>query len=68
MNIENKQPENWVSTKDIALHLGVTIETIRNWIRKETIPCHKVGKLWKFKISEVDAWVMSGQSKDKSEE
>ena len=68
MNIENKQPENWVSTKDIALHLGVTIETIRNWIRKETIPCHKVGKLWKFKISEVDAWVISGKAKDKSEE
>ncbi len=64
MNTENKQPENWVSTKDIALHLGVTIETIRNWIRKETIPCHKVGKLWKFKISEVDAWVTSGQARE----
>ena len=62
MNTENKQPENWVSTKDIAQHLGVTIETIRNWIRKETIPCHKVGKLWKFKISEVDTWVTSGQA------
>jgi len=26
-------------------------------------PFHKVGKLWKFKISEVDAWVISGQAK-----
>ena len=53
MTIENKTVESWVSTKDIAQHLGVTIDTIRNWIKKETIPCHKVGKLWKFKISEV---------------
>lgn len=61
---DNKLPENWVSTKEIAQHLGVTVETIRNWIKKETIPCHKVGKLWKFKISEVDAWVVSGQAKE----
>ncbi len=64
MTAENKAVEPWVSTKDIAEHLGVTIETIRNWIKKETIPCHRVGKLWKFKISEVDAWVTSGQAKD----
>ena len=64
MTIENKVVESWVSTKDIAQHLGVTIDTIRNWIKKETIPCHKVGKLWKFKISEVDAWVVSGQAKE----
>lgn len=54
----------WVSSKEIAIHLGVTIDTIRNWIKKETIPCHKVGKLWKFKISEVDAWVISGQARE----
>lgn len=63
MNVENNTPEHWVSTKEMAIHLGVTIETIRNWIRKETIPYHKVGKQWKFKISEVDSWVTSGQAR-----
>lgn len=52
--------EPWVSTKEIAEHLGVTIETVRKWIKAETIPCSRVGKLWKFKKSEVDAWVKSG--------
>lgn len=65
MNAESNKPEPWVSTKDIAEHLGVTIDTIRNWIKKETIPCHRVGKLWKFKISEVDAWITSGQARDR---
>ena len=64
MSEENKTPERWVSTKDIAEHLGVTIETIRKWIRLEKIPCHRIGKLWKFKISEVDVWIVSGGAKE----
>lgn len=52
--------EPWVSTKEIAEHLGVTMETVRKWIKASTIPCSRMGKLWKFKKSEVDAWVKSG--------
>ena len=26
------------------------------------IPAHKIGKLWKFKKSELDNWVKSGES------
>lgn len=62
----NKETYNepWVSTSDIAQHLGVTVETIRKWIKSERIPCHRVGKLWKFQISEVDIWVKTGEAKD----
>jgi excisionase family DNA binding protein len=56
--------EPWVSTKEIAEHLGVTMETVRKWIKLETIPCSRMGKLWKFKKSEVDAWVKSGGAGD----
>ena len=52
--------EPWVSTKEIAEHLGVTMETVRKWIKVGNIPCSRVGKLWKFKKSEVDAWIKSG--------
>ncbi len=58
------KPEPWVNTKDIAEHMGVTVETVRKWIKLEKIPCHRIGKLWKFKISEVDAWVISGGAKE----
>lgn len=51
-----------ISSENIASHLGVTKETIRNWIKKTDIPAHKIGKLWKFKLSELDAWVKSGNS------
>lgn len=52
--------EPWVSTKEISEHLGVTIETVRKWIKVKAIPCSRMGKLWKFKKSEVDEWVKSG--------
>ena len=52
--------EPWVGTKEIAEHLGVTIETIRKLVKLGNIPCSRVGKLWKFKKSEVDTWIKSG--------
>lgn len=54
--------EKWISIEDAANHLGVTKDTIRNWIKKTDIPAHKIGKLWKFKRSELDTWVKSGKS------
>ncbi len=56
--------ERWVSLEDIAGHLDVSKDTIRSWIKKETIPYHKVGRQYKFRVSEVDAWVESGASAD----
>ena len=54
--------EKWSSLEETAEYLGVTKDTIRSWIKKTDIPAHKVGRLWKFKFSEVDEWVKSGKS------
>jgi len=54
--------DNWIGIEEAANYLGVTKETIRNWIKKTDIPAHKIGKLWKFKASELDTWVKSGNS------
>lgn len=50
--------------EEISKHLGVSKDTIRGWIKKETIPYYKVGRQYKFKVSEVDAWIHSGESAD----
>lgn len=52
--------EPWLSADDIAAHLGVTKDTVYSWISDQAMPAHKVGRLWKFQASEVDAWVRSG--------
>ena len=34
-------------------------------VKKETnMPAYKVGRLWKFKLSEVDDWIRSGGAAD----
>lgn len=60
--MEEMKNEAWVGITEAAKHLGVTTDTIRNWIKKTDIPAHRVGKLWKFKLSELDEWVTSGKS------
>ena len=61
-----QQIEPWFSVEEIARHLGVSKETIYRWLEKGQIPAHRLGKLWKFKPSEVDEWVMRGDAKSEN--
>ena len=57
-----RDTEKWVSLEEIAEHMGLSKETIRNYIKKQQIPYYRIGKQYKFKISEIDAWIESGKS------
>jgi excisionase family DNA binding protein len=52
--------EPWVSVDELSKHLGVTKDSVYRWIERRGLPARKLGKLWKFKISEVDQWVRTG--------
>lgn len=56
--------ERWLSLEEISKHVGCSKDTIRAWIKKDSIPFHKVGRLYKFRLSEVDSWIESGASAD----
>ncbi|MDR3548834.1 MAG: helix-turn-helix domain-containing protein [Candidatus Pacebacteria bacterium] len=60
--------EHWVSVDDVASHLGVAKDSIYRWIESRGLPAHKIGRLWKFKISEVDDWVRAGGADAQAEE
>ncbi|WP_345779606.1 helix-turn-helix domain-containing protein [Metallibacterium scheffleri] len=49
--------EPWVSVEQVAQHLGVARDTIYRWREHRGLPAHRVGRLWKFRLSEVDDWV-----------
>src|SRR4051812_16485594 len=49
--------EPWVSVEDVAKHLGVARESVYRWIDGRRLPAHKIGRLWKFRLSEIDDWV-----------
>ncbi|WP_084594027.1 helix-turn-helix domain-containing protein [Arhodomonas aquaeolei] len=50
----------WLSVDEISVYLGVKRDTVYRWIAQRSMPAHRVGRLWKFKSDEVDAWVRSG--------
>ncbi len=52
--------DRWLSVEEMATYLGVSKDTVYNWINKKKMPAHKIGRLWKFKKEQVDAWVEAG--------
>ena len=59
--------EPWVSVDAIASHLGVARDSVYRWIDRRKLPAHRIGRLWKFKVSEVDAWVRAGDASETDE-
>jgi excisionase family DNA binding protein len=54
------EQEPWASVEDVAKHLGIAKDTAYRWIESKALPAHKIGRLWKFKLTEVDDWVRAG--------
>lgn len=57
--------ERLYSMKEIMEYFGVSRDKVLDWIERRNMPAAKIGRLWKFKVSEVDAWMKSGVAADK---
>jgi len=49
----------WLSMTEICGYLGISRDTAIKWINQNNMPAHKIGRLWKFKATEVDSWMKS---------
>ena len=54
--------DGYIDIDTAAKYLGIKTVTLRGWIKKKNVPADRIGKMWKFKRSELDAWVSSGKS------
>jgi excisionase family DNA binding protein len=52
--------DRWLSVEEIASYLGIKRDTVYRWISEKQMPAQRMGRLWKFKKDEVDAWVKAG--------
>ncbi|HOP08582.1 MAG TPA: helix-turn-helix domain-containing protein [candidate division Zixibacteria bacterium] len=52
--------DRWLSVDEICKYLGIGKDTVYKWIDKHGMPAHRMGRLWKFKKEQVDAWVEAG--------
>lgn len=48
--------EPFLTIDAVAAHLSVHANTLRSWM-KQGMPCYRIGRVVRFKASEVDAWV-----------
>ncbi|QEP91794.1 helix-turn-helix domain-containing protein [Klebsiella pneumoniae] len=60
--------EQWVTAEHVAEHLGIAKDTVYRWREHKGLPAHRVGRLWKFQLSEVDEWVRAGGAGEDSGE
>ena len=59
--------ERWVGVDDVAAHLGVGKDSVYRWVENRGLPARKVGRLLRFRLSEVDAWVEAGEGERPAE-
>lgn len=58
--LDDDMDDRWLSVDEIADYLGVAKDTVYTWVTTKGMPGHKVGRFWKFKKEDVDAWVREG--------
>jgi excisionase family DNA binding protein len=46
-----------LTLKEVANYLKVTERTIYRLVAERKIPAFKVGRSWRFRLSEIDAWI-----------
>ena len=52
--------ESWVNIGEVAAHLSVGRDSIYRWVDTKDFPARRVGRLLRFRLSEVDEWVKAG--------
>ena len=61
--MDKRIEDNYISLEEAANYLNIKPVTLRKWIKQnKDLPAHQIGRLWKFKRSELDEWVKSGGS------
>jgi len=65
--IMNEMTDRWLSVKEICSYMSVSDDTAYRWVKTHEMPTPKIGQLFKFKISEIAAWVKAGGASRKQQ-
>jgi len=52
--------ETYLTIEELAEYLKLAVQTIRRYVLNKEIPYHKIKKVIRFRLSEIEAWVESG--------
>jgi PTS system nitrogen regulatory IIA component len=54
--------EQLMSVRELADYLRVNISTVYIWSQRGQIPALKMGKMWRYRRSEIDQWLRERRS------
>ena len=49
--------KRYINLVEAARYLGLSTKTVYVWAERKRIPAHKVGRLWRFDVAELDRFV-----------
>ena len=52
--------ETYLTIDELAAYLKLNNQTIRRWVLNRAVPFRKIKKVIRFRLSEVETWIDSG--------
>jgi len=52
--------EKYLTIEELADYLKLAVQTIRRWVQNDKIPYHKIRKVIRFRVSEIEQWIENG--------
>ena len=63
VTVDGKQHEKLTTAEWVAEKMGIPLPSIYDYARRGILPCVRVGKLVRFRPSDIDAFITRGGSK-----
>jgi excisionase family DNA binding protein len=54
--------EPLLTAEETAAHLRIHVKTLQKLAREQRVPCVRMGKYWRFRLSVLDQWVSAQQN------
>jgi excisionase family DNA binding protein len=54
--------EPLLTAEEAAVHLRVHTKTLQRMARQHRIPCIRLGKYWRFRLSTLDDWLSTSEN------
>jgi excisionase family DNA binding protein len=51
------------SAEETAIYLRMHVKTVQRLAREGQLPCARIGKYWRFRLSDLDHWVREHQNR-----
>ena len=52
--------ETYLTIEELADYLKLAVQSIRRWVLNREIPFHKIKKVIRFRLSEIEKWIEDG--------